>query len=77
MVVSRLETARHDYFWRKVKQMANEKEKPGNPNQPVDPPEPQGPPTDVPPAQPRPLEGDEPGNVPIPPKAPPPPGGGG
>lgn len=52
MVVSRLETARHDYFWRKVKQMANEKEKPGNPNQPVDPPEPQGPPA-------RPLEGDD------------------
>ena len=38
----------------------------------------QGPPTEVPASRPKPLDDENPGNVPIPPKAPPqPPGGGG
>lgn len=40
-------------------------------------PQPERRPEGAPPSRPKPLDGEEPGNVPIPPKTPPPPGGGG
>lgn len=41
--------------------MANDKDKPANPNQPVDQPEPQRSPDGVPPSRPEPLDDTDPG----------------